>query len=361
MNNAPNISPVRKRWLSLLTIVAAVLFVSIGWNAFSRLNTPPQLIPPATGIAVNELTVQEIELEGEISQADAEISALGWYGEWLILLPQYPERFENQMYALSLQEITGYLDHEIKKALTPRPIPMDMDGLNESIPGFEGFEAIGFDGNKVYLTIEASSGGKMHGYIVSGTVSGGEPPAGVRLDSTSLQEIPLQAKLSNYSDESLIVFQGQIYTIYEANGVNVNPNPTAHIFGPDLKPTGTITFPNIEFRITDATSADSDGRFWAINYLFPGDLGKLRPAADALSDNGRSQSTGPVERLVAFQITNEDIVIDTRQPILTLRLLENGEARNWEGIARLGARGFLLATDKFPGTILGYVALPPPK
>jgi len=35
--------------------------------------------------------------------------------------------------------------------------------------------------------------------------------------------------------------------------------------------------------------------------------------------------------------------------------LPGNDARNWEGIVRLDNRGFLLATDKFPTTILGFV------
>jgi hypothetical protein len=35
-----------------------------------------------------------------------------------------------------------------------------------------------------------------------------------------------------------------------------------------------------------------------------------------------------------------------------------GLGRNWEGLVRLDDRGFLLVTDLFPGTILGFVPAP---
>jgi hypothetical protein len=38
--------------------------------------------------------------------------------------------------------------------------------------------------------------------------------------------------------------------------------------------------------------------------------------------------------------------------------LDVGDGRNWEGIVRFGDRGFLLATDKFPITMLGYITIP---
>ena len=44
----------------------------------------------------------------------------------------------------------------------------------------------------------------------------------------------------------------------------------------------------------------------------------------------------------------------TDTPPILLRL-DASVGRNWEGIARLGDRGFLIATDKFPETLLGFV------
>jgi len=43
---------------------------------------------------------------------------------------------------------------------------------------------------------------------------------------------------------------------------------------------------------------------------------------------------------------------------IQLTLLSDGTARNWEGVAKLDDRGFLLATDKFPDTILAFVQQP---
>ena len=36
------------------------------------------------------------------------------------------------------------------------------------------------------------------------------------------------------------------------------------------------------------------------------------------------------------------------------------ETRNWEGLALLEGRGFLIATDKYPSTLLAFVPLPAP-
>ena len=93
-----------------------------------------------------------------------------------------------------------------------------------------------------------------------------------------------------------------------------------------------------------------------MNYFFPGDV-HLLPASDPLAEKygeGEThQSFDPVERLVEFQITEDGINISD-QPPFQFRLLPDNEARNWEGLVLLDESGFLVVTDKFPTTILGF-------
>ena len=56
---------------------------------------------------------------------------------------------------------------------------------------------------------------------------------------------------------------------------------------------------------------------------------------------------------VEFQY-NEEGITRIDQPPIQLQLLPD-DLRNWEGIVRLDDRGFLIVTDKFPETILGFV------
>jgi hypothetical protein len=112
----------------------------------------------------------------------------------------------------------------------------------------------------------------------------------------------------------------------------------------------------LEYRVTDATSADEQGRFWVTNYLWPGDS-VLQVLSDPLGGpaaGSRSSEVGWVERLVELQITPEGISTTDRQPLY----IEPGEGpRNWEGIVRLGELGFLVVIDKFPSTRLAFVPL----
>ncbi|MEM7131785.1 MAG: hypothetical protein AAF702_36060 [Chloroflexota bacterium] len=334
-------------------------------------HTPYQEENAANPLAEQLVTL--LPLPEEASGSELEISAMSWYGDHLILVPQYPERFDNQLFAFERQQILDTLDGKRSDPLNAIPVPFNSGLLRLRIPRFyQGFEAVTFVGDQIYLTVEAGQRkDEMASYLVSGSV---EPDLSeIRIDYESYVEILAQADLSNQSDESLLASQGQLVTLYEANGVNINPNPVAHLFDLGLDPMGTIPFPNIEYRITDATSVDSDGRFWAINYYFPRDMDKLlvpdaEPLATRYGEGPSHAKLETVERLVEFQITDERIVLTERPPIqLTLfgaelqqlsRLIGAEISRNWEGIVRLDDRGFLLVTDKFPDTLLGFVPFP---
>lgn len=327
--------------------------------AACRLETP--LSAPVEISAETKVTI--LPLSGDIDQPRAEISGLAWYKDTLVLLPQYPERFDSSgdgvLFGIQKSQIQAYLGDNSGTELVPAPIILEAPGLIERIPGFEGFEAIAFDGDRVYLTIESKPGRSMLGYVVRGEIAPDLSVITLALDS--LEEILPQAKIDNFSDEALLISSGKVLTFYEAWGPNVNPEAVGHIFDLDLSPSGTWPLENIEYRITDVTSTDDSGRFWAINYLYPGDEVKLEPAEDELAilyGEGKTHAeTNIVERLVEFRIDGER-VIRTQSPPIQLELMENETARNWEGIVRLEPSGFLVVTDQYPETILGFVPNP---
>ena len=286
---------------------------------------------------------------------------MAWYGDKLILLPQYPSRYGNQIFALERGDILAYLRGESDAALTPSTIRFDDGGLSGMITGFEGYESIAFEndeGPRVYLTIETRPGNWMLGYVLSGEMSA--DGSALTLSPMQRAPVPVQATLGNMTDESLIIDGDRVLTLYEANGPGVNRNPVANVYSLDMEKLEPIPFPNVEYRITDATSVDEAGRFWAINYFFPNDS-MLLPASDPLverfGEGATHQKANQVERLVEFQIEPDGIrLVDT--PPIQLELSPFGLARNWEGITRLedgDLDGFLLVTDKFPSTQVAFV------
>jgi hypothetical protein len=126
-----------------------------------------------------------------------------------------------------------------------------------------------------------------------------------------------------------------------------------------LNPLGIVSFPPIEYRISDAVLASDGIHFWVVNCFYPGDK-DLLPLFDPLTARfGQSlthSQNDAVERLVKMQYSEKGITLADKAPIL-LRLIADSN-RNWEGLALLDGRGFLLMTDKFPETILVFVPTP---
>lgn len=317
---------------------------------------------PFNGNAASTLEEQEVillPLSGPLSEPRAEISGLAWYGNYLILLPQYPIVFDDKgdgfLFSLPKGEILALLDGAIGMGMEPKPIKLVAPNLTDQIRNFQGFESIGISGSQVFLTIEAGDGTDMQGYLISGTIS--PDLSQLVLDTTKLAVIPPQAVSANHTDESILVFEDKIVTFYEVNGEAIVPDPVAHVFDFDLNLIGTIPMTNLEYRLTD-TALSSSNEFWGIDYFYPGDT-DLIPRDDPITDTygkGNTQSKfDHIERLVKFTYSDDGISFAKSAPI---PLVLTEDIRNWEGIAILDDRGFLLATDKFPVTILGFVPFP---
>ena len=319
-----------------------------------RQETPTPLQPPA------EAQVDPLVLDASMAKQSMEYSGLAWFQDWLVLLPQYPEKNliqgQASLFAIPKQSITDALNHPSGEALPWQAIAFEDDGLSESIRGFEGFESIAFNGDEVFMTIESRSGSPMLGYLVRGTVSGAIEQ--ITLDADTLVRLDPQTSFSNASDEAITLFNGMVYTFFEDNGFEQNPQPIAHQFSiEDALQAATIPFPNINYRITDATSTDSEGYLWVMNYFYPGDT-HLQASSDALAEAYGQGAThldsDVVERIIKLQIDYAAIRLVDEPPV-QLQLFPENEARNWEGLVVLDDLGFLVVTDSFPESILAFV------
>lgn len=310
---------------------------------------------------VTEAPVQILPLVGPLADRESEVSGLAWDSDRLVLMPENPERFPQgdygSLFYLNRIEIEQAVSGDSDSVLLPKAIPFDDSGLSHRIPGYEGFEAIAFKGDEVFMTIEAKSGDGMMGYLIKGAV---DPGTGIiHLDPACLREVEPQSEVGNMTYESLVLADNRLLTFHEINGVDLNLKPKAVVADLALDEVSSIPMEHMEYRLTDATETDSEGRFWVINYFWPGDSAML-PGEDPLAKRfGKGQShskSEAVERLVEFQVVNGKVRL-TNQPLIQLELAEN-ESRNWEGIVRFGEGGFLVVTDKYPETILGFVQNP---
>lgn len=92
----------------------------------------------------------EIPLKGEAAERNLEMSGLAWYGDNLILMPQYVDKEAPGFYYLSKESINDWLDGDRTSGLKPKPIRISMPSFENKIGGFEGFEAICFMGQKPF-------------------------------------------------------------------------------------------------------------------------------------------------------------------------------------------------------------------
>ncbi|UCE58502.1 MAG: hypothetical protein JSU63_13790 [Phycisphaerales bacterium] len=329
-----------------------------------------------------EQQVVYVPIEGDLvttcGPRCAEVSGLAWCGDDLIILPQYPELFTTKamgigarIFTIPKTRILTFLDGRSSAPVRPRGIVLVDQGLGRRFKApeiFEGYESIAFFGDRAFLTIETktnistdSSTGQTatRGYLVAGRLNADHSE--LRIDPDTLRATGSPSHIHNMADESVIVFPGAVMSLYEANGANVNPRPIAHAFDSDLREVKAIPMPNIEYRITDVTAADEQGRFWAVNFFFAGDARRLDPAVDELSRRhgiGKTHARyKTVERLVELAYEDGRISLTSTIPIY-LQLVDDDQARNWEGVVRLDDRGFLLMADEYPKTILAFVPAP---
>ena len=57
--------------------------------------------------------------------------------------------------------------------------------------------------------------------------------------------------------------------------------------------------------------------------------------------------------MIEFEIKDDKITTSDKEPIQLV--LDEKASRNWESIVRLDDKGLLIATDKYPKMILGFV------
>ena len=319
--------------------------------------TPSQTpLPPPP----QEAAVQVIPLTGPIASPDAQISGMAWYGDTLVILPQYPERISPKtgaasVFALSKQDILDYLSGSLIGPLTPIRLSFQAPNFGAQIPGYEGYEGIAFDGELVFLTIEANHQGSMQGFLISGEI---QPDLNqIRLDPTSLTEIPLPVQIFNYAYETLLIADGQALTIFEANGTELNPNPSAFSIERSSLAPNVVDFGNIEYRLTDATALDENGRFWVMNIFMPIEFWLYTDSDPLFEKYGQGDTHSEhmnVERMLELQYDGESYSLTENEPV-QLELIDELNSRNWEALVILEDMGFLAMTDTYPETILGFI------
>ena len=319
--------------------------------------------PPDEGPTAPETPAREIPLTGPAADDDAELSGLAWAGDTLVLLPQYPGWGGRAptFFGLSRADLAATIAGGSSASLAPAPIPVDLDGLEHVIEGFEGFESIAFVGDTAYATIEAQTRlGRMSGHLVRGRIDRRDGRiARIVFEAASRVDLGDPCGIPNASYESVIALGDRVIPLHEVNDAALVSRAVAPVYALDLAVRDRAPMASLAYRLTDVTEPDTDGRFWGVNYYWPGNQ-RLAHADEPLAKRfGRGATHARskiVERLVEMRWRDGSIELTDRPP-LQLRLDATERPRNWEGIVRWRDGGFLVVTDKFPTTMLAYVPL----
>ena len=337
-----------------LGVAMSLLAVCTAADTTAPLPVPHEFIVPEFG--PQEREAQILPLVGPLLQPEAEISGMAWYRDVLVLLPQYPHKWDHSLFGLHKADLAKAIAEESDLVLKPFPIPLHGSTTMRQLDGFEGLEAIAFVGDTVYLLSEASMENYMQGYLLAGTIW--PDLSAIEMDMTQITVLASQTKFMNQSYEALIRTPDGIASVYEVNGAEINPEPYALLNGPDLVPRPAIRMPHVEYRLTDATEVNAAGEFWMFNFHWPGSK-RLMPKRDPIAERwgeGPSQSQSDiVERILKFRFTSTGSVELVDESPLEVQLLNETVARNWEGIALWEDEGFLIATDYFPTTVLAFI------
>ncbi|MCA9603758.1 MAG: hypothetical protein KC417_17120, partial [Myxococcales bacterium] len=119
--------------------------------------TPTTTRDPAPREAI-EVDVEGLPL-GEFDRSDLEFSGLDRWGDRVVILPQYPERLGNALLAFDVTALDAFLDGRSAE-LPIEHVPFDGSAVElefdaePNLGVFEGYEAIAFAGDRVFLTVE---------------------------------------------------------------------------------------------------------------------------------------------------------------------------------------------------------------
>lgn len=341
-----------------LVVLTAVAALSCSGTQRPRPRDPNDPVP-----------VLQLCLAGEAAARGNEYSGLAWHGDELYLLPQWshaglararaaPGFTGPYLYRIPGARVRAWVDGVDRRPIAPERVPIDLRRFAED-PDWQGFEALAFDGDEAALAIELGDHDRMAGLFVTGTLDASRGlvlrPQGLRL------EVPQRSENNSY--EALVRSSGSWLALFELNGMDTSCASQALRFHTAADTPSVVAVESLPYRITDATPPDAQGRFWATQYSYrdPNDDGECRRSiravgcfTEAVDCDVRGGATRSVERLI--ELRDEGIAVHaTGRRIMLLR---EDRPRNWEGIARLDGRGFLIVTDEWPRSILGFVPDP---
>jgi hypothetical protein len=220
-----------------------------------------------------------LNLPDSINSINEEFSGMALYGNRLYLLPQYGNHMKAKLdglfsiYSIGADSLRRSINGKDPKLSSYRTINvLNLNKLPDSIKQYyEGFEAITFIGNQVYLSIETVDSSD-YCFLIKGVldIKNNE----ITIDPVHTLSLKRYPFINNAGFESISYLQKEkkLIALYEFNAM---PNGgIGYLIDPSLtKKPEKISVPFLHFRITDA-QVTPKGKIYAMNYYYGGDYNK---------------------------------------------------------------------------------------
>ncbi|TDO21842.1 hypothetical protein [Pedobacter duraquae] len=226
--------------------------------------------------AFAQRSYQTIPLPLEIASVNEEFSGLSSHKGRLYLIPQYGSYKETKLegifniYSILTDSITRVIEGKDKQLTAFKTIKVKNLALlpDEIKSGYEGFEAITFIGDEVYLSIETHDD-KDYCYLIKGILN--TKLGTIEIDAVNFMRLARYPYVENAGYEALTYLpeKKKLLAIYEYNAMH--NGGIGYLIDPSFKKAPEkIDIPFLPFRITDI-QIDAQGTIYGINYFWNGD------------------------------------------------------------------------------------------
>ncbi len=247
------------------------------------------------------------------------------------------------MYSIGLNELDKCMEEAGRQVSQYRFHPLSGIERIQKLRGYQGLEALVFQGNRFFCTVETELYADSC-FLVAGRRQGDR--LGIDTSQIVALEKPLLtngSKVFNASFEALVLLGNDLYAFFEFNGFARN-----YAYRIDTRTLKVEKVPldrKIPFRLTDAVHW-KNRRILAVNYFFPLKAEAIyqdtAPEKDRLLvQSGNEGKWHPFARLLVLKVKRKKVK-------LKRYISMPGElwTTNWEGAA-LYKNGVLLVNDKF--------------
>lgn len=247
------------------------------------------------------------------------------------------------IYSIDLDELDERMDEADRQVSQYRFHPLSEIERIQELRGYQGLEALVFQGDRFFCTVETELYADSC-FLITGRRQGDM----FRIDTAQIValEKPLLAngsKIFNASFEALALLDEYLYVFFEFNGFTRN-----YAYRIDTRSLGTEKIPldrKISYRLTDAVHW-KNRRILAVNYFFPLKAEAIyqdaAPEKDRLQvQSGKDGKWHPFARLLVLKVKQKKVKVKRY-----LSMPDELWTSNWEGAA-LYKNGVLLVNDKF--------------